>query len=83
MQKEQINQPRRYSLFKELREEAGLTQEQLAYSLKKAASTIRRWEAGGEEPKMTRAEWADYCKVIGKSFDELPPLLGILTESQG
>jgi DNA-binding XRE family transcriptional regulator len=76
MHKDEINQPRRNSVFKELRESAGLTQEQLAHQLSKAASTIRRWEAG-EEPKMTRAEWAKYCEVVGKKFEDLPSLLGV------
>ncbi len=82
MQKEKNDQQtRRPSVFKELRESADLTQEELAYKLGKALSTIRRWENGGDEPKMTRTEWTKYCEIIGKSFDELPPRLSVPTEN--
>lgn len=74
MENQETDQPRRPSVFKTLREDAGLTQEQLAYKLGKALSTIRRWE-NGDEPKMTRAEWLKYCEVVGKDFNELPEIL--------
>ncbi|NJN13719.1 MAG: helix-turn-helix transcriptional regulator [Richelia sp. RM2_1_2] len=74
MPKRETKQQERPSALKELREAAGLTQEQVAYHLKKAASTIRRWEKG-DEPSMTRREWLEFCKIINKEFDELPELL--------
>lgn len=78
MTKRDTKQQEKPSALKELREAAGLTQEEVAYHLKKAASTIRRWEKG-DEPSMTRLEWLQFCKLIGKSFDELPELLSIPT----
>ncbi len=80
MHEEKINQPRRPSVFKDLRESAGLTQEQLAAKLGKALSTIRRWEAG-DEPKMSRSEWITFCEAIGRDFNELPLRLSVPVDS--
>lgn len=81
MHKDEKNQPRRPSVFKELREAAELTQEQLARQLGKTLSTIRRWE-NGDEPKMTREEWTKFCQVMGREFHELPQRLSIPAEQQ-
>ena len=79
MQKDEQNQPRRPSVFKELREAAQLTQEQLAREMGKTLSTIRRWE-NGDEPKMTREEWVIYCELMNKDFNELPRKLSVPAE---
>jgi putative transcriptional regulator len=59
------------STLKRLREEAKLTQEQLAYELGISSSTLRRWEKG-TEPAMTKHQWDKFCQVVGKKFEELP-----------
>ncbi|MBE9213729.1 helix-turn-helix domain-containing protein [Plectonema cf. radiosum LEGE 06105] len=74
MTKRDITQQEKPSALKQLREDAGLTQEQVAYRLKKAVSTIRRWEKG-DEPSLTRREWSELCLLIGKKFDELPEVM--------
>ena len=63
------------SPLKHLREQANLTQEQLAYRLGVAVSTIRRWERGGVEPSLTIAEWRKLCQIVGTNLNELPEKL--------
>ncbi|MEM7554096.1 MAG: helix-turn-helix transcriptional regulator [Cyanobacteria bacterium P01_A01_bin.84] len=74
MRKRLTNQQEKPSVLRELRDDAGLTQAQLAHHLKKDVSTIRRWEKG-DEPSMTRSEWKKFCKLIGKNFNDLPEFL--------
>ena len=57
--------------MKQLREEAKLTQEQLAYELGISSSTLRRWEKG-TEPAMTKQQWDKFCQAVGRRFEELP-----------
>lgn len=73
MQSNRKNQQRQ-TILRSLREEARLTQEQLAVHLGKSLSTIKRWEKG-DEPSMTRLEWIKFCKLVNRKFDELPELL--------
>lgn len=61
----------RRTILRSLREEANLSQEQLAVHLGKSLSTIRRWEKG-DEPSMTRPEWLKFCELVKRKFDELP-----------
>ncbi|MEB3178655.1 MAG: helix-turn-helix transcriptional regulator [Nostocaceae cyanobacterium] len=62
-------------ILRSLREEAGLTQEELAVRIKVAVSTLRRWETQGMEPSMTVLQIREFCKAVGKSFDDLPDYL--------
>lgn len=71
MTNRKTNQVEAKAALRELREAVGLTQEQLAFHMKKSSSTIRRWEKG-EEPTLTHVEWQTLCKLLKKSFDELP-----------
>ena len=73
MQSNRKNQQRQ-TILRSLREEASLTQEQLAVHLGKSLSTVKRWEKG-DEPSMTKPEWKKFCALIGRTFDELPDLL--------
>ena len=79
MRKRVTNQQEKPSALRELRDNAGLTQAQLAHHLGKDVSTIRRWEKG-DEPSMTRSEWKYFCQLIGKSFDDLPEVLSSPSE---
>lgn len=69
------------SVLKALRENAGLSQEQLAVYLGIGASTLRRWENEGMEPSMTRNQWQIFCQIIGVSFDALPQSLAVPAEA--
>ncbi|MEP0799050.1 helix-turn-helix transcriptional regulator [Funiculus sociatus] len=65
------------SPLRRLREDADLTQEQLAVEIDVSVSTLRRWEKG-TEPAMTRRQWIRFCRAVNKDFDELPEdLVGI------
>ncbi|BAY78380.1 hypothetical protein NIES25_48540 [Nostoc linckia NIES-25] len=69
------------SVLKALRENAGLSQEQLAVYLGIAVSTLRRWENEGMEPSMTRTQWQVFCQSVGVSFDALPQSLAAPAEA--
>ena len=69
------------SVLKALRENAGLSQEQLAVYLGIAVSTLRRWENEGMEPSMTRHQWQLFCQSVGVSFDALPQSLAVPAEA--
>ncbi|TAG20410.1 MAG: XRE family transcriptional regulator [Oscillatoriales cyanobacterium] len=47
--------------FRRLREDANLSQEELAVRMGVSASSVRRW--------------GDFCRLVGVSFDELPDYL--------
>jgi DNA-binding transcriptional regulator YiaG len=61
--------------FKKLRKGACLSQEELAYKIKVAVSTIRRWEHGQTEPTMTREQMELFCDAIKRPFNKLPKKL--------
>ncbi|MGL4881590.1 MAG: helix-turn-helix domain-containing protein [Waterburya sp.] len=61
--------------FKKLRKGASLSQEELAFKIGVAVSTIRRWEHGQAEPTMTREQMERFCKAINKKFKTLPQKL--------
>jgi DNA-binding XRE family transcriptional regulator len=61
--------------FRKLRKNAGLSQEELAYKIGVAVSTIRRWEGGQVEPTMTREQMKRFCTAINKKFKTLPQKL--------
>jgi transcriptional regulator with XRE-family HTH domain len=73
MQSNRKNQQRQ-TILRSLREQASLTQEQLAVHLGKSLSTVKRWEKG-DEPSMTKPEWKKFCALVGRTFDELPDSL--------
>lgn len=74
MPKREPNQVGAKNALRQLREAVNLTQEQVAYHMKKAASTIRRWEKG-EEPALTRKEWLKLCELLKVDFHDLPDKL--------
>jgi putative transcriptional regulator len=60
------------SPLRKLRNNANLTQEQLAREIGIAVSTIRRWERGLAEPTMTLSQTKKFCHAVDLDFDELP-----------
>lgn len=66
-QRIQTNSP-----LRKLRNNAHLTQEQLAQEIGVAVSTIRRWEKGQAEPTMTLSQTKKFCHAVEHHFDDLP-----------
>ena len=67
------------SALRLLREEAGLTQAQLAKQIPDKSRTktltqsaISRWESGEDEPELTVFQMKAFCRALGKSLDDLP-----------
>jgi len=67
------------SILRRLREEAGLTQAQLAKQIPDKTRTktltqsaISRWESGEDEPELTIFQMKAFCRALGKSLDDLP-----------
>ena len=60
------------TLFKQLRLNAKITQEQLAKDIGVAVSTIRRWEKGQAEPTMTVQQMKAFCQTVQTSLNQLP-----------
>lgn len=67
-------QPENELPFQKLREDANLSQEELAVRIGVSGSTIRRWEKG-DEPTMSVRQMREFCRAVGVSFDELPDYL--------
>ncbi|MEB3179066.1 MAG: helix-turn-helix transcriptional regulator [Nostocaceae cyanobacterium] len=65
------------SPLKKLREEAGLSQEELARRVGVSVTTISRWERGASSPMLTVPQMKALCKALGKSLDELPDEFGL------
>ena len=54
-----------------LRENAGLTQRQLAQALDLTVTTISSWENGRHEPRLTLSQTKLLMNVLKCSFDDL------------
>ena len=67
-------QPENESPFRKLREDANLSQEELAVRMGVSASSVRRWEKG-DEPTMTVRQMRNFCRLVRVSFDNLPDYL--------
>ncbi|MBE9124893.1 helix-turn-helix transcriptional regulator [Coleofasciculus sp. LEGE 07092] len=72
------------SVLRRLREEAGLTQAELARQIPDKTRTksltqsaISRWESGEDEPELTVFQMKAFCRALGRSLDELPDDLGL------
>lgn len=66
-----------YSL-KRLREEANLSQEELARLIDVSVKSISRWETGRHEPTFTIRQVKALCKALGKPLDILPDDLSVV-----
>ncbi|MEG5173235.1 helix-turn-helix transcriptional regulator [Microcoleus sp. B3-D7] len=72
-------------MLRQLRENAGLTREQLVARLdnRVALKTLQRWEISGKEPAMTREDWLDLCEALNVRWEDLPrTLAGFVDEDQ-
>jgi transcriptional regulator with XRE-family HTH domain len=64
------------SPLKKLREEAGLSQQELATRIGVAVATISRWERGAPA-MLTVPQMKALCKVFDRSIEELPDEFGV------
>ena len=62
----------RKSPLVELREKVGLTQEALATLLGVTDHTVRNWEKGRAEPRLTIKQFKSLCRILGCSAEDLP-----------
>lgn len=60
------------STLVQLRERVGLTQEALASQLGVTDHTVRNWEKGRSEAKLTLKQFKLLCRVLGCTYEELP-----------
>lgn len=58
--------------LKQLREEARLSQEELARLIDVSVKSVSRWETGRHEPTFTIRQVKALCRALGKSLDNLP-----------
>jgi DNA-binding XRE family transcriptional regulator len=56
----------------QLRENAGLTQEALAQVLGVTDHTVRNWEKGRAEPKLTIKQMKALCQALQCNLSDLP-----------
>ncbi len=59
-----------------LREKVGLTQEAVALALGVTDHTIRNWEKGRAEPRLTIRQVKKLCQLLNCTLDELPDDFG-------
>ncbi len=64
------------SPLKRLREEAGLSQQELGSRIGVGLATISRWERGVSLPMLTVPQMKALCRELGKSIEELPDEFG-------
>ena len=55
-----------------MREQLGITQEELANELDVTSRTVINWERGHHEPKLTIRQMKKLCRLLGKSIEEIP-----------
>jgi len=72
----QSNSEENESLLKKLREEAGFSQQELAYRIGVGVTTISRWERGVSVAMLTVPQMKALCRELGISIEELPDEFG-------
>lgn len=75
VKKNNSNLEENQSPLKKLREEARLSQQELATRIGVAVATISRWERGAPA-MLTVPQMKALCQVFGKSIEELPDEFG-------
>lgn len=65
-----------------LRAKVGLTQEELASELGVTDHTVRNWEKGRSEAKLTIKQFKKLCSLLQCSADELPDTFSPLESAQ-
>jgi putative transcriptional regulator len=83
MPRKRQQDPENIPALRRLREEAGLTQAELAKQIPDKTRTknlnqsvISRWESGEDEPELTVVQMKALCRALGKSLEELPDDFG-------
>lgn len=59
-----------------LRQEAGITQKDVALALGVTIQSVRNWEHGKSEPKLTIPQVKILCRLVSRSIEELPDTFG-------
>lgn len=67
-----LEEDRQRSPLVALREKVGLTQEALADALGVTDHTVRNWEKGRAEPRLTISQTKILCRVLQCSLEDLP-----------
>lgn len=67
----------------QLRENVGLTQEALAIALGVTDHTVRNWEKGRAEPKLTIKQMKALCRALRCTLDDLPDTFAPSEVSKG
>ncbi|NMF85710.1 helix-turn-helix transcriptional regulator [Nodosilinea sp. P-1105] len=66
------SEPSPQSTLKQLREQAGLSQEGLARAIGVSGKTVSNWERGMSIASLTIPQVKTLCKALGVTLDELP-----------
>jgi putative transcriptional regulator len=89
MSRKKPSNPEDIPVLRRLRQEAGLTQSELAKLIPDKTRTksltqqaISRWESGEDEPELIIAQTKALCRVLGKSLEEIPDDLGTPKRSE-
>lgn len=61
-----------YDWLVELREQFGITQEDLADALNVSSRTVINWEGGHTRPKLTVSQMQALCRLFDLKIEELP-----------
>jgi transcriptional regulator with XRE-family HTH domain len=61
-----------YPTLKQLREQAGLSQEALARVIGVSGKTVSNWERGMSVASLTVPQMKALCNALGVTLDELP-----------
>jgi len=70
VQKQPEKQPKQ--TLKQLREQAGLSQEALARLVGVSSKTVSNWERGTNAASLTVPQMKALCEVLGVTLNELP-----------
>jgi DNA-binding XRE family transcriptional regulator len=70
------SEPSRESNLVKLRERVDLTQKQIAEALGVTEQTVRNWEHGRVEPRLTIPQVKTLCRLLQCPLDQLPDQLG-------
>lgn len=68
--------------MRDLREKAGLTQQNVAFIIDVRPATISDWERGARQPRLPLAKVRQLIKLYNCTFEELADALEATTESE-
>jgi DNA-binding XRE family transcriptional regulator len=58
--------------IRQMREDAGLSQEQLAVMIGISSSTVRKWEKDQVTPSLSIHQWQAFAEAVKVPFSDLP-----------